>query len=56
MFSDPQFWIFCAFIIFIATVFKPIRKILITSLDYKINEIKNNKGTEYPKLWIAKHF
>ena len=42
MFSDPQFWILVAFIIFVASVFNPVRKILLNSLDKKIEEIKNN--------------
>ena len=42
MFSDPQFWVFVAFIIFIAAIFNPVRKILTISLDNKINEIKNS--------------
>ena len=42
MLSDPQFWVFVAFIVFIATIFNPVRKILISNLDNKINEIKNS--------------
>ena len=42
MFSDPQFWVAVAFFLFIIAVFNPIRKILTTSLDQKINEISNN--------------
>ena len=42
MFSDPQFWVFIAFIIFIAIIFKPIKKIFTSSLDNKIKTIKNN--------------
>ena len=42
MFSDPQFWILVAFIIFIVVVFNPIRKILFSSLDNKIKEIKDS--------------
>mgnify|MGYP001442546516 CR=1 FL=1 len=42
MFSDPQFWVLIAFIIFIAAVFNPVRKILIKSLDEKINAISEN--------------
>ena len=41
MFNDPQFWVFVAFIIFFAAVYKPIKKILISTLDNKIDEIKN---------------
>ena len=42
MLSDPQFWVAVAFIIFIAAIFNPVRKILTSSLDEKINEIKIN--------------
>ena len=42
MLSDPQFWVFVAFIIFIAAVFNPIKKILVKSLDTKIGVIKNS--------------
>tara|TARA_Y100001970_G_scaffold140319_1_gene172692 strand:+ start:1530 stop:2015 length:486 start_codon:yes stop_codon:yes gene_type:complete len=42
MFSDPQFWVAVAFIIFLIAVFNPIRKILGTSLDSKILEIKKS--------------
>ena len=40
MLSDPQFWVAIAFIIFIIAIFNPVRKILTSSLDAKINEIK----------------
>ncbi len=42
MFSDPQFWVAVAFVIFLLAVFKPIKKILSASLDSKILEIKKN--------------
>ena len=42
MFSDPQFWVFIAFVIFVAITFKPIKKIFTSSLDNKIKIIKNN--------------
>ena len=42
MFSDPQFWVAAAFIVFIIAVFNPIRKTLKTSLDSKITEIKKS--------------
>ena len=42
MFSDPQFWVFIAFIIFVGAIFNPVRKTLFTSLDNKIKEIKEN--------------
>ena len=41
MFSDPQFWVFVAFIIFIGAIIKPVRKILSINLDDKIQEISN---------------
>ena len=42
MFSDPQFWVFIAFIIFAGVIIKPVRKILSINLDNKIQEIKNS--------------
>ena len=42
MLSDPQFWVAIAFIIFLLAIFNPIRKILVSSLDSKIEEIKNS--------------
>ena len=42
MFSDPQFWVFIAFIIFIGIIFNPIRKILSVGLDNKIKDIKDS--------------
>ena len=42
MFSDPRFWVFIAFIIFIGVMIKPIRKILSINLGDKIQEIKNS--------------
>ena len=42
MLSDPQFWVAVAFVIFIIAIFNPVRKILTSSLDEKINEIKVN--------------
>ena len=41
MFSDPQFWVAVSFLIFIAAIFNPVRKILKSSLDLQINDIKN---------------
>ena len=41
MFSDPQFWVAVSFILFIAAIFNPVRKILTSSLDSQINDIKN---------------
>ena len=41
MFSDPQFWVAVSFILFIAAIFNPVRKILTSSLDLQINDIKN---------------
>ena len=40
MFSDPQFWVAVSFILFIAAIFNPVRKMLISSLDAQISEIK----------------
>lgn len=42
MLSDPQFWVAIAFAVFLIAIFNPIRKILGSSLDTKIKEIKNN--------------
>ena len=42
MFSDPQFWVFIAFIIFAGIIIKPVRKILSINLGNKIQEIKNS--------------
>ena len=42
MTNDPQFWVFIAFIIFIGAIFKPVRKMLSTGLDSKIQEIKDS--------------
>ena len=42
MLGDPQFWVLIAFIIFIAAIFNPVRKILLTTLDGKIQEIKSS--------------
>jgi F-type H+-transporting ATPase subunit b len=42
MLSDPQFWVAVAFAIFVIVLFNPVRKMLTTSLDVKINEIKNS--------------
>tara|TARA_B100000586_G_scaffold162262_1_gene118274 strand:+ start:321 stop:806 length:486 start_codon:yes stop_codon:yes gene_type:complete len=42
MFSDPRFWVFIAFIIFIGVMIKPVRKILSINLGDKIQEIKNS--------------
>ena len=42
MFTDPQFWVFVAFIIFVGAIFKPAKKYLTASLDNKINEIKKS--------------
>ena len=39
MFVDPQFWVAIAFIIFVVAVFNPIRKILGTTLNSKIQSI-----------------
>ena len=39
MFSDPQFWVAIAFILFVAIIFNPVRKILKNSLDLQIKQI-----------------
>ena len=41
MFSDPQFWVAVSFILFIAAIFNPVLKILTSSLDAQIKDIKN---------------
>ena len=41
MFSDPQFWVAVSFIVFIAAIFNPVRKILTSNLDAQIKDIKN---------------
>ena len=41
MFSDPQFWVAVAFVAFIVAIFNPVRKILTSSLDTQIKDIKN---------------
>ena len=41
MFSDPQFWVAVSFILFIAAIFNPVRKILASSLDAQIKDIKD---------------
>ena len=40
--KSEQFWVLVAFVIFILAVFKPIKNIVSSNLDKKINEIKNN--------------
>ena len=42
MLSDPQFWVAIAFIIFVIAIFNPVRKMLSSNLDNKINEIKES--------------
>ena len=41
MFADPQFWVAVAFVAFIAAIFNPVRKILTSSLDAQIKDIRN---------------
>jgi len=41
MFSDPQFWVAVSFLLFIAAIFNPVRKFLISNLDSQIKEIKS---------------
>ena len=40
MFSDPQFWVAVSFFLFIVVIFNPVRKLLVSSLDSQIDEIK----------------
>ena len=40
MLQDPTFWVAVAFVIFVITVFKPIKSALMGSLDAKIEEIR----------------
>ena len=42
MISDPQFWVAIAFIIFLVAIFRPVKKILSSTLDTKINAIKES--------------
>ena len=42
MISDPQFWVLISFLIFIAAIYRPVKKILLLNLDKKINEIKDS--------------
>ena len=42
IFHTEQFWVLVAFIIFVGIIYNPVRKILTTNLDNKIQEIKNN--------------
>ena len=42
MFSDPQFWVAVAFVIFIVVIFNPVRKILTKNLDAQIKNIKES--------------
>ena len=41
MFSDPQFWVAVSFLLFIAAIFNPVRKMLTSNLDSQIKEIKS---------------
>ena len=40
MFVDPQFWVAIAFVIFVAAIFNPIRKMLGSTLNSKIQTYK----------------
>ena len=42
MFTDPQFWVAVAFIVFVAAIFNPVRKILTSKLDTQIKQIKES--------------
>ena len=41
MFSDPQFWVAVSFVLFVAAIFNPVRKVLTSNLDSQIKEIQN---------------
>ncbi len=40
MFSDPQFWVAIAFMIFVLSIFNPIRTLFTSSLDTTLTELK----------------
>jgi F-type H+-transporting ATPase subunit b len=40
----PEFWVSVAFVIFVASVFKPVGKILVNALDGRALKIKNELG------------
>ena len=40
--SDAKFWVAVAFVIFVISVFKPVKSILIKGLDEKIGLIRNS--------------
>ena len=42
LFSDPKFWLLISFIIFVILMIKPLKSMMIGSLDSKIQEIKQN--------------
>ena len=39
--SDPTFWTLIAFVIFVAAVFRPVKKALLGGLDSRIDEIRS---------------
>ena len=41
LFSDPEFWVLVAAIIFVAVVWKPVRRSLIGSLDERAQRIRS---------------
>ena len=40
LFADPQFWVLVAAVIFVAVIWKPVRKSLIGSLDERATRIR----------------
>lgn len=44
MVHDPQFWVALAFLLFVAAIFKPVGKILISTLDGRAAKIQQDLG------------
>ncbi len=44
MVFGEQFWVALSFVIFVAAVFKPVGKVLVTALDNRAAKIKNELG------------
>ncbi len=42
LFSDPKFWLLISFIVFVILMIKPFKSMMISGLDSKIEEIKQN--------------
>jgi F-type H+-transporting ATPase subunit b len=40
----PEFWVAIAFFVFVASVYKPVSKVLLNSLDMRAEKIKNELG------------